>query len=223
MEHAESVESMAVERYLLGEMPDEERDAFEEHYFACVECGDDVYAGTALVAAVRVRERHPKPQPQPQPRWQPQPRPWLARMAIAAAAAFAIFAGYQGGVIIPQLRQQITVIQKELGGGGLGRVVRGYPMSMADSRGGPDSQVIRSDQPFELDVEISPEQGATGYVLEIVDARGMTRAHVHVTADEANDSIHLQPPGSKLPPGRYSLKVSPETAGRPSSRSFEVQ
>ncbi len=221
MEHAESVKSMAVERYLLGEMPDEERDAFEEHYFACVECGDDVYAGTALIAAVRVRERHPKPQPQP---WgQPQPRPWLARMAIAAAAAFAIFAGYQGGVVIPQLRQQLAVIQKEFGGGGLGRVVRAYPLPAMQRQGEQDHQVIRSDRPFELDVEISPEKGATGYVLEIVDAGGKTRAHVHVTADEANDSIHLQPPGSKLPPGRYSLKVSPETAGRPSSRSFEVQ
>lgn len=37
MNHKEAVGSMAVERYLLGELKDEERAAFEEHYLNCAE------------------------------------------------------------------------------------------------------------------------------------------------------------------------------------------
>ena len=34
----------ASERYLLDEMSQDERDQFEEHYFSCVECADEVRA-----------------------------------------------------------------------------------------------------------------------------------------------------------------------------------
>jgi hypothetical protein len=40
MNHADAAATLAVERYLLGEMTDNERPAFEEHYFGCVECAD---------------------------------------------------------------------------------------------------------------------------------------------------------------------------------------
>lgn len=211
MEHAESVESRAVGRYLLGEMPDEERDAFEEHYFACVECGEEVHAGTAIVAGVRAMNRKSQ--------WKPR----TAWMSLAAAVGFAIFSGYQVELVVPRLTQQIARVQQERDDATKPRVLQPFHLSTGMQRGGTENQVIRGDRPFELEVAISPEVGATGYVLEIVDAGGVTRAKVHVTSDEATDSVHFQPPGSKLPPGRYSLKVSPEKAGRPSSVQFEVQ
>src|SRR5258708_458981 len=211
MEHTESVESMAAERYLLGEMLPEERDAFEEHFFGCAECADDLRAGAAIAAGARGRKA------------KPQSRPRLAWMSIAAASVFAIVSGYLGGVVVPQLGQQLAAVRQERDAALQPRVLQPLPpLSTAMSRGETGYR-IRGDQPVALPVDIAPEQGATGYTLEIVDAGGVTRAKVHVTLDQANDSVRFQPPGSKLPPGRYSLKVSPETAGRPSSVSFEVQ
>ncbi len=53
MEHLEAVNTLAIERYLLEEMPQEERDAFEEHFFSCAECADDVREAAAMREGVR--------------------------------------------------------------------------------------------------------------------------------------------------------------------------
>jgi len=42
MDHETAVKTGATERYLLGELTGEDRDRFEEHYFMCPECAEDV-------------------------------------------------------------------------------------------------------------------------------------------------------------------------------------
>src|SRR5260221_9015225 len=213
MEHAESVESLAVERYLLKEMQPAERDSFEEHFFDCSECAANVRAGATVVAAVRTG------------RAKPQVRPRLAWMSVAAGATFALISGYLGGVVVPQLGGQLASMRQERDAALQPRVLKTYHLSTDMSRGGSDDSgaKIPGDRAFALDVDISPVSGATGFVLEIVDGGGATLAKASVTADEARDTVHFQPRGGKLAPGRYSLKVSPQTAGRPSLVSFEVQ
>ena len=53
MTHEEAVSTLASERYLLEEMSGPERETFEEHYFSCVECADDVRAGGVMRDGVR--------------------------------------------------------------------------------------------------------------------------------------------------------------------------
>jgi hypothetical protein len=43
-EHKEAIESLAAERYMLDEMTDAERESFEDHYFNCRFCSEDVRA-----------------------------------------------------------------------------------------------------------------------------------------------------------------------------------
>jgi hypothetical protein len=45
MDHLQAMNNFAPERYILGEMTEDERLAFEDHYFSCAECADDVRAG----------------------------------------------------------------------------------------------------------------------------------------------------------------------------------
>jgi hypothetical protein len=52
MDHRNAVSSNASERYLLGEMSEPERFAFEAHYFDCLECAADVRAGAVLARGV---------------------------------------------------------------------------------------------------------------------------------------------------------------------------
>lgn len=63
MEHTEATETHATERYLLGELTPAEIDAFEEHYFDCPECTDDVRAGMLFMEGGRqlVREKAAAP------------------------------------------------------------------------------------------------------------------------------------------------------------------
>src|SRR5262249_8991015 len=49
MDHRQAVKMRAAERYLLEELSPEERSEFEEHYFGCVECADDVRAAFTFV------------------------------------------------------------------------------------------------------------------------------------------------------------------------------
>jgi anti-sigma factor RsiW len=116
MTHAEAVASAAADRYLLDEMPPDERDAFEAHYFACAECADDVRTGSTMRAGVKaglmtmpatatgakkaeVRAFEPPTKNRPPLVRPPTFLPW------AAAAALALLAGYQSLIVIPGMRR----------------------------------------------------------------------------------------------------------------------
>ena len=49
MDHKEAVEAMAVEKYLLDEFREQEREEFEDHFFSCYECAREVKLGVALM------------------------------------------------------------------------------------------------------------------------------------------------------------------------------
>ncbi len=51
MNHEQAVKSLATERYLLGEMADQERSAFEEHYLECPECLEAVTFADEFLSA----------------------------------------------------------------------------------------------------------------------------------------------------------------------------
>ena len=49
MNHNEAVREQAVERYLLGELPEDARARFEEHFFDCALCAADLKDGAVFV------------------------------------------------------------------------------------------------------------------------------------------------------------------------------
>jgi len=49
MDHEEAVQLGAAEKCVLGELAEELREAYEEHYFDCQECATDVIATAAFV------------------------------------------------------------------------------------------------------------------------------------------------------------------------------
>ena len=114
MTHQEAVDTLAAERYLLDEMSDEHRQTFEEHYFECAVCADDLRAATAMLqgaregfagvsAADNVVPMSPRRPVTRKALWyQSVALPW------AAAAALAVVAGYQSLWVVPSLRQAGT-------------------------------------------------------------------------------------------------------------------
>lgn len=106
MDHQEANHGKVLERYLLGELSDTERSAFEEHYFSCAICAEDVVSATKFLDNARrplvqnnIRETvaaepvQPFVASQPHPlRWwerllAPLPKPALAGACLALAAA----------------------------------------------------------------------------------------------------------------------------------------
>jgi Putative zinc-finger len=96
MNHVEAEATGAVERYLLGEMSETEELRFEEHFFGCVDCAEDVRASTVFVENLRavlsepyeitnaVRKRTPG-----------RVQAWVSPLAAAAAIVVALGLGYQ--------------------------------------------------------------------------------------------------------------------------------
>jgi hypothetical protein len=118
MNHQEAAKSGAVEKYLLGELQGQEREAFEDHFFDCAECASQVRLGAIFQANARavVREDR-KPFAPIAPSIAPGRLRWnlfpiagrwnLAPIAGLAASAFllALTVGYQNLVQIPRIRQ----------------------------------------------------------------------------------------------------------------------
>src|SRR3954447_16119494 len=101
MDHLQAVNTLAIERYLLEEMPQEEREAFEEHFFSCVECAEDARAAAAMrdgaaAGLARTITTSAVDRGAVLP-FRPPTRSWRTSVALpwAAAAMLAIGLGYQ--------------------------------------------------------------------------------------------------------------------------------
>ena len=98
MEHTQAIETNAPDRYVLGMLSAAEADAFEEHYFDCPACADDVRLGMTIMEGGRrlVRQAdEPAAPPVPlapvvpiasRPRWSK----WIPAAAAAALVAIPI-------------------------------------------------------------------------------------------------------------------------------------
>lgn len=95
MDHMTAIKANAAEQYLLGELSAADVDAFEEHYFECALCTEDLRAGMSLMDGGRrlVRETAAAPEPlapvvpiESRPRW----NKWIPAAAAAALMAIPI-------------------------------------------------------------------------------------------------------------------------------------
>src|SRR5437879_1573120 len=107
MDHTQATEGHVAERYLLGELPSDEAEAFERHYFACAECAEAVEGGSEFIANARAvlaeEGREARHAPAPPKRVRRESRQswwfWPRWVPVAAAVALAAVALYQGAVV----------------------------------------------------------------------------------------------------------------------------
>jgi hypothetical protein len=99
MTHAQAVNTSAAERYLLNEMPELERYAFEEHYFSCLECAEDVRTAGLMRDGVKAGliDRTARQEASPAAASAAATRAWRPSVVLpwAVAATLAIAVAYQ--------------------------------------------------------------------------------------------------------------------------------
>lgn len=212
MEHEEAIETMAAERYALGELDKMDREAFEEHFFDCPVCAESVQTGMSMMDGGRAHVRSHSSS-----NVKPFPRPARAPAWLSAAAAFAAFGiiGYQNLVTMPALvaerdaartPQVMTPAYHE----GAVRAEAGKPTEVSAPRGGFGL----------LQFDITPQSPAPQqYVAEVRDARGRSIFSVPVSIEQANETVNLLLPAGTWPSGQYQLVVH---AVRDGSRRGEV-
>jgi hypothetical protein len=217
MEHEDAIQMNAVEGYLLDDLTDDERDAFEEHCADCKTCFADVQAGatftTTLGELTDLRELTDLvPVPVPASRYNP-------RFVFATAASLVLSigcVGYQHFAVIAPLRAQLAELNQP----------HKIPVHTLIVQRGPEKKnLVDGSRDSILEFDVDPELAPAPFTCKIVDANGKTRGRpFSVTANETSDLIALQIPAKFLEPGTYSLIVT-GTGGvsEPDIKKFEVR
>ena len=203
MDHSEAVRLSAAEKYLSGELTEALRDQFEEHYFDCLECANDLKALTTFRAASRmvfeeeVAAKVPRQLPETERAgWLSWLRPLVAVPAIAALAAVLVF---QNIVTIPELKQRSATAPLAEAYGSSFRL-RGT------TRGESISTVsVHPNESFALDFDFIPAQVFASYQGLLLDDAGVSALTFHVPADLANREVHMAIPAGLLRAGKYNL------------------
>src|ERR1700739_2666781 len=100
MDHPEATRLLAVEKYLLDEMPPELRDEFEEHFFGCPECAADLRATEAFLGAAKQElKAAPLRKPAAAEKKSPFGFLWKPVFALPAFALLLLVIAYQNIVV----------------------------------------------------------------------------------------------------------------------------
>ncbi len=222
MDHTAVVRDKMTERYLLNELESDIRDEFEEHYFDCPECAQDVSAGYQFVEETKVAlaERlEPVPVRATRPDrarggWYAWLRPAFAAPALAL---LLVVVGYQNLVTVPALRselyqpQVLPAVSVNLGTWGVG----GSPISIPEGKG------------LLLLVRIPPDGTYTRYLAELYNPGGQAEGSFTLTPAAGQDRWPVSIPRIERQAGTYRLELHGTTSSGETkdlgSTSFQLQ
>jgi hypothetical protein len=204
MTHQQALETMAAERYLLQEMTEMEKHAFEEHFFDCDDCAQEVRLGERVRAEVRayggsgVRAKDSNARTSNVVEFSKRPatrRAWTV-IPWAAAAMLALTTGYQSLVVVPSLRQAS-------GPQSLSPV-----MLREATRGTVPVVAVSSGQRF-VTLGVDVMTASTGDVTyDLLDAAGNTILSGRTPLPPSGAPLFLLIPADELVrPGRHTLIV----------------
>jgi hypothetical protein len=194
--HDEAVRDLMAERYLLGELNAAEREAYEEHFFSCDACFEQVKIGTEFVAHVRHIGTEG-----PQSPLAPGFMFWLmtnARQPLTITAfGFLLFASgiaiHQSSVIAhlkeprPEMRSVLTGVAHGSGEANLIKVPKNSALS--------------------LNVEYTPKGEFISYRVQILSSSGKVLHSVALPETHLGTTASIAMPADALRPGQYSIVV----------------
>jgi len=222
MDHEGVVRQKLTERYLLGELDDQARQEFEEHYFDCPDCALDVRAGALFVEQSKVvLAEKPQPASAVVPATTPAKPGWFAWLrpafAVPVMAVLLAVVGYQNLVTYPRLQQAVNR-------------PRVLPFALVNvGTWGSAGQVIqiRPGEGFLLFVRIPPGGDYTEYVADLHNPAGKLEWSLSIPASSTQDQWPMQVPGAQREAGSYILVVRGIAAAGESKEvgraSFELQ
>ena len=210
MDHETAVKLMASERYLLGELSPDQRDAFEEHFFECAECAEDVRAAAAFRANANAVLRDPhkpagklsvtavRPAANEPPR-----RRWFLSPAFAFSVAcnflLLILIGHQRLRVMPELRQEMAGLTEPQ----FGSLIVVPPSARGE---GNPIAVPRANRFLQFRFELSPAEAFQAYSYEISGVAGPARSADSIAAPaDSRAGLFLTVPTAGFQPGEYLL------------------
>ena len=198
MEHEQAIREMAAERYLLGELTESDREAYEAHLFDCQTCFEQVKAGAEFVAGIKkAGVEEPASVASVNDGFMARFLAGLRQPVAALAIALFVIAG---GFNVYQQREISR--QKEAA------LERSYILT-GIAHGGDAAKLIQAprNSRLALSVEYTPRGEFTQYGVRIVSDSGAVKANLPISLDQADGMARIALPADSLRPGTYSVVV----------------
>lgn len=212
MSHDEAIRDQAVERYLLGELAEDARARFEEHFFDCAICAADVKNGAMFVEALRT-DRQPLASPQRTMHLVAKraPSAWLRPWLVPALAASLLVIAYQNVVELPGMRRTAAAVQSPA-------LMSNVVLANIDARGANVPNLTApAHGAFVVSVDIPTRTDYTSYICALYNASGERLWQMPVPAQQAENTVFLRVPTEKATAGQNELRVLgvPASGGAP--------
>jgi hypothetical protein len=218
MDHNYAVKNHTAERYLMDELEEAERNAYEEHFFSCPACAEEIRSGSRFMEIARsiVQEEGKAPFADKKHRaftwgrwlnWKSllQPMPVMACALLVLTAGFAV---YQNKVVIPRLAEKLVHSQATASA----QLVDPNPFRIVESRGVQNSRTFSKDKAFTLQYDIV-DTGFKFYEVEITDESNVARLSWTVAEKETANSLGFPVSAGALKTGKYFLVVRGVNSG----------
>jgi hypothetical protein len=201
--HQEAVDTLASERYLLDDMPGQERLAFEDHFFSCEVCAGDLRSAAAMLEGAKsgfaARSAPARVLAMPGRHESIGRRSWYRSAALpwAAAATLACVTVYQSVRVGPALRSDASPTAIA-------------PVALRPASRGAESVVILDPDArmvsVALDINDSPPGAALTYDLATAEGRPIASGRAAAPAP-GTPLILLLPSSTLTAPMHYVLTV----------------
>jgi hypothetical protein len=215
MDHNQSTNLMAIEKYLLEELTPEQRDEFEEHFFDCEECATDLQATAVFMAAARQEFKvHPVPHPVPKPGNGARGKSfsasfWPTALVWSALAASLLLVAYQNLVVFPHFKTEIAELKAP-------EILPVISLVGGNSRGGETpTATAAATHPFLLSLDIPTQDRFSSYTCLLYSPSGTLAWQVEVSPQAARDTVSISVPSTERLPGEYTLAVQGNLGGTP--------
>jgi hypothetical protein len=219
MDHTAVVREKTTEKYLLNELDPKVRDEFEEHYFDCPDCAQDVSAGAQFVEQSKVvLAERPEPVPA-RSHIRPVSRgifAWLRpAFAVPVLALLLAVVGYQNLVTYPRLQSELS----------RPRVLPAVSVNVGTY--GADEATVPEGTGLLLSLRIPPDSAYTRYTAELYNPAGKSEGSFAITPAPGQDQWSVTVPAVVREAGTYTLALHGVTSSGETkdlgSASFQLQ
>lgn len=213
MNHQEARQRELAERYVRRQLSESERTEFEEHFFACAECFEEVEAldrmRNAVKRAVDAGEYPVSAAPK---------RAYAAGIGLAAAILFGALAGWSVFIEQPRLeavarrereaaRLRIAELEKDLAGRELASAA--LPVLILEAaRDGETNKIRIPGSAKQIALWLDPPPSASGpFRLVVVATKGAEVESVGDLARNPQGALAVSVPSTRLPVGSYRARL----------------
>lgn len=196
MEHTNE-QNLYTERYLLGGLSTEEQQAFEEHFFDCQICGEDVFAASRMLA---VRGRVGKAEAEQPSNVIPMWQRWVPQAAAASIISASL--GWFGAV--QYLGPRAAAVQEPPA---LELISSQFELRTSEERGPEERspQAVDSEKTI-IDFLIPGREDAESYVVTLRNPAGKSIFSTPVERSKSAEYQHLVVRRA-LPRGNYLIVI----------------